>query len=152
MTRLCMWCRVRVANELGAGNGRGAKFATAVAVTQSIVIGLFFWILIIFFHNELALIFSTSQPVLEAVHKLSILLAFTVLLNSVQPILSGKSTSYFFLFELYIHIKKLKIHTHSIFTDCISWNRLCLSRIHLHDMYSYNLSKELIASKFVLFI
>lgn len=80
---------VRVANELGAGNGRGAKFATAVAVTQSIVIGLFFWILIIFFHNELALIFSTSQPVLEAVHKLSILLAFTVLLNSVQPILSG---------------------------------------------------------------
>lgn len=80
---------VRVANELGAGNGKGAKFATAVAVTQSIVIGLFFWILIIFFHNELALIFSTSQPVLEAVHKLSILLAFTVLLNSIQPILSG---------------------------------------------------------------
>ncbi|XP_059307427.1 protein DETOXIFICATION 27-like isoform X2 [Lycium ferocissimum] len=80
---------VRVANELGAGNGKGAKFATAVAVTQSIVIGLFFWILIIFFHNELALIFSTSQPVLEAVHKLAIILAFTVLLNSVQPILSG---------------------------------------------------------------
>ncbi|KAM3283162.1 protein DETOXIFICATION 27 [Capsicum chacoense] len=80
---------VRVANELGAGNGRGAKFATAVAVTQSIVIGLFFWILIIFFHNELALIFTTSKPVLEAVHKLAILLAFTVLLNSIQPILSG---------------------------------------------------------------
>ncbi|KAJ8544061.1 hypothetical protein K7X08_025679 [Anisodus acutangulus] len=80
---------VRVANELGAGNGKGAKFATAVAVTHSIVIGLFFWILIIFFHNELALIFTTSKPVLEAVHKLSILLAFTVLLNSVQPILSG---------------------------------------------------------------
>ncbi|CAN4114858.1 unnamed protein product [Withania somnifera] len=80
---------VRVANELGAGNGRGAKFASIVAVTHSIVIGLFFWILIIFFHNELAVIFSTSKPVLEAVHKLSILLAFTVLLNSVQPILSG---------------------------------------------------------------
>ncbi|CAN4126758.1 unnamed protein product [Withania somnifera] len=80
---------VRVANELGAGNGRGAKFATLVSVTESIVIGLFFWILIIYFHNELALIFTTSKPVLEAVHKLSILLAFTVLLNSVQPILSG---------------------------------------------------------------
>ncbi|KAF3672519.1 putative clathrin assembly protein-like [Capsicum annuum] len=81
--------RVRVANELGAGKGREAKFATEVAVTQSIVIGLIFWILIIFFHNELALIFTTSKPVLEAVHKLVILLAFTVLLNSVQPILSG---------------------------------------------------------------
>ncbi|KAM3360533.1 hypothetical protein P3S68_020245 [Capsicum galapagoense] len=91
ITIRCDWTKeqVRVANELGAGNGRGAKFATEVAVTQSIVIGLIFWILIIFFHNELALIFTTSKPVLEAVHKLAILLAFTVLLNSVQPILSG---------------------------------------------------------------
>ncbi|CDP01535.1 unnamed protein product [Coffea canephora] len=80
---------VRVANELGAGNGKGAKFATIVAVTQSIVIGLFFWLLLIFFHGEIAYLFTTSPPVLEAVHQLSILLAFTVLLNSVQPILSG---------------------------------------------------------------
>ncbi|PIM99741.1 hypothetical protein CDL12_27760 [Handroanthus impetiginosus] len=80
---------VRVANELGAGNGKGAKFATIVSVTESIIIGLIFWLLIMFFHNEFALIFTTSKPVLEAVSKLSILLAFTVLLNSVQPILSG---------------------------------------------------------------
>ncbi|CDP01534.1 unnamed protein product [Coffea canephora] len=80
---------VRVANELGAGNGKGAKFATIVSVIQSTVIGLFFWLLILFFHNEISYIFTTSQPVLEAVHHLSILLAFTILLNSVQPILSG---------------------------------------------------------------
>ncbi|PSS30125.1 Protein DETOXIFICATION like [Actinidia chinensis var. chinensis] len=80
---------VRVANELGAGNGKGAKFATIVSVMTSVVIGLFFWLLIMIFHNEIALIFSSSKPVLEAVNKLSILLAFTVLLNSVQPILSG---------------------------------------------------------------
>ncbi|GFY87425.1 MATE efflux family protein [Actinidia rufa] len=80
---------VRVANELGAGNGKGAKFATAVAVTTSAVIGVFFWLLIMIFHNEIALIFSSSKPVLEAVSKLSVLLAFTILLNSVQPILSG---------------------------------------------------------------
>ncbi|KAF7129836.1 hypothetical protein RHSIM_Rhsim10G0170300 [Rhododendron simsii] len=41
------------------------------------------------FHNEIALIFSFSKTVLEAVNKLSVLLAFTVLLNSVQPVLSG---------------------------------------------------------------
>ncbi|KAK6154211.1 hypothetical protein DH2020_008459 [Rehmannia glutinosa] len=35
------------------------------------------------------LIYTSSKIVLEAVSKLSILLAFTVLLNSVQPILSG---------------------------------------------------------------
>ncbi|KAL5556510.1 hypothetical protein UlMin_038752 [Ulmus minor] len=80
---------VRVANELGAGNGKGAKFATTVAVLTSVVIGLFFWVLIMFFHNEIALIFSSSKPVLEAVNTLSLLLAFTILLNSVQPVLSG---------------------------------------------------------------
>ncbi|XAR73457.1 hypothetical protein NMG60_11007429 [Bertholletia excelsa] len=80
---------VRVANELGAGNGKAAKFATMVSVATSTVIGLFFWFLILIFHNELALIFSSSKPVLQAVNKLSVLLAFTILLNSVQPVLSG---------------------------------------------------------------
>ena len=84
------WFRVRVANELGAGNGKGAKFATKVSVITSIVIGLFFWFLIMIFHNEIALLFSSSKPVLQAVNKLSLLLAFTILLNSVQPVLSGK--------------------------------------------------------------
>ncbi|XP_042042389.1 protein DETOXIFICATION 27-like [Salvia splendens] len=80
---------VRVANELGAGNGKGAKFATIVSVCESMVIGLIFWLLIMAFHNEIALIFTSSPPVLEAVSHLSLLLAFTILLNSVQPILSG---------------------------------------------------------------
>lgn len=80
---------VRIANELGAGNGRGAKFATIVSVVTSLVIGLFFWSLIMVFHDKFALIFSSSAAVLEAVDRLSILLAFTILLNSVQPILSG---------------------------------------------------------------
>ena len=86
--------RVRVSNELGAGNGKGAKFATIVAVATSTMIGLMFWLLIMIFHNELALIFSSSEEVLAAVNKLSILLAFTILLNSVQPILSGKYKLY----------------------------------------------------------
>ncbi|CAH2042810.1 unnamed protein product [Thlaspi arvense] len=91
---------VRVANELGAGNGKAAKFATMVSVATSTVIGLVFWFLILIFHNELALIFSTSKPVLEAVNKLSVLLAFTILLNSVQPVLSVKCLllDFYFLF------------------------------------------------------
>ncbi|PPS15730.1 hypothetical protein GOBAR_AA04839 [Gossypium barbadense] len=80
---------VRVANELGAGNGKGAKFATTVSVVTSILIGIFFWLLIMILHDKFALIFSASDPVLKAVTNLSFLLAFTVLLNSVQPILSG---------------------------------------------------------------
>ncbi|CAF1716885.1 unnamed protein product [Brassica oleracea var. botrytis] len=79
---------VRVANELGAGNGKGARFATIVSVIQSLIIGLFFGVIIMLFHNQIAWIFSSSEAVLVAVNKLSILLAFTVLLNSIQPVLS----------------------------------------------------------------
>ncbi|KNA04351.1 hypothetical protein SOVF_199750 [Spinacia oleracea] len=80
---------VRVANELGAGNGKAAKFATKVSVATSTVIGLFFCVLIMALHDKFAIIFSDSVPVLEEVDKLSWLLAVTILLNSVQPVLSG---------------------------------------------------------------
>nr|CAB3476835.1 unnamed protein product [Digitaria exilis] len=84
---LSIW--VRVANELGAGNGKGAKFAATVSSTTSLVIGLFFWVLIIGLHGKIALIFTTGAAVLDAVDKLWLLLAFTILLNSIQPVLSG---------------------------------------------------------------
>ncbi|XAR48529.1 hypothetical protein NMG60_11031379 [Bertholletia excelsa] len=80
---------VRVANELGANNGKAAKFATAVSVAQSVVIGLVFCVLIMVFHNKFALIFTSSSDVLAAVDNLAFLLAVTILLNSVQPVLSG---------------------------------------------------------------
>ncbi|KAL5218169.1 hypothetical protein ABZP36_018853 [Zizania latifolia] len=80
---------VRVANELGAGNGKGARFATIVSSVTSLVIGLFFWVLIVGLHDKFALIFTSSAVVLEAVDNLAVLLAFTILLNSIQPVLSG---------------------------------------------------------------
>ncbi|XP_059279688.1 protein DETOXIFICATION 27-like [Lycium ferocissimum] len=80
---------VRVANELGAGRGKAAKFATAVSVVQSTMIGLVFCVLIMIYQDKFALIFSSSFDVLKAVKKISYLLAFTILLNSVQPVLSG---------------------------------------------------------------
>ncbi|XP_050207970.1 protein DETOXIFICATION 27-like [Mercurialis annua] len=80
---------VRVSNELGARNGKGAKFATIVSVITSLIIGVLFWGLIMLFNDQLASIFTSSEPVLQAVDHLSVLLAFTVLLNSVQPVLSG---------------------------------------------------------------
>ncbi|KAK4490360.1 hypothetical protein RD792_001036 [Penstemon davidsonii] len=80
---------VRVANELGAGNGKAAKFATKVCVVQSTIIGLFFFAVVLIFHDKLALLFSTSNEVNDAVDKLAFLLACSILLNSVQPVLSG---------------------------------------------------------------
>uniref|UniRef100_A0A9I9CSL9 Protein DETOXIFICATION n=1 Tax=Cucumis melo TaxID=3656 RepID=A0A9I9CSL9_CUCME len=82
-------CGVRVANELGGGNGKGAKFAAIVSSTTSLVIGLLFCCLIVIFHDKFGLLFSSTDIVLQEVNKLSILLAFTILFNSVQPVLSG---------------------------------------------------------------
>lgn len=80
---------VRVANELGAGNGKAAKFATVVSVCHSSMIGILFSVVLLVLHDKFALIFTTSSQVLEAVDKLSYLLAITILLNSIQPVLSG---------------------------------------------------------------
>ncbi|KAJ4962652.1 hypothetical protein NE237_022591 [Protea cynaroides] len=80
---------IRVANELGAGNGKGAKFATIVSVITSTIIGLIFCALIMIFHSKFAILFTSSQDVMTAVDKLAVLLALTILLNSVQPVLSG---------------------------------------------------------------
>ncbi|KAG2635556.1 protein DETOXIFICATION 27-like [Panicum virgatum] len=80
---------VRVANELGAANGQGAKFATIVSTTTSFLISLFVSLLALIFHDKLAIIFSSSQAVIDAVDHISVLLALTILLNGIQPVLSG---------------------------------------------------------------
>nr|XP_045084585.1 protein DETOXIFICATION 26-like [Aegilops tauschii subsp. strangulata] len=80
---------VRVSNELGAGNGKGVRFATIVSTTTSFLIGLFFSLLALAFHDKITLVVSSSKAVIDAVDNLSVLLAISILLNGVQPVLSG---------------------------------------------------------------
>ncbi|KAK4793998.1 hypothetical protein SAY86_011992 [Trapa natans] len=80
---------VRVSNELGDGNGSAAKFATKVSVVQSMIIGIFFCALIVILHAKIAYIFTSAADVVSKVNELSYLLGITIILNSVQPILSG---------------------------------------------------------------
>ncbi|KAK4722480.1 hypothetical protein R3W88_012713 [Solanum pinnatisectum] len=81
---------VRVANELGAGRGKAAKFAAVISVIYSTMIGLVFCILIMIDQDKFALFFSSNFDVLKVVKKISYLLTLTILLNSVQPVLSVK--------------------------------------------------------------
>lgn len=81
--------RVRVANELGAGNAEGAKFASIVCVFTSLLVGILFWVLILAIPDKLAMIFTSTTSVITMVEQLSVLLSFTVLLNCIQPVLSG---------------------------------------------------------------
>jgi multidrug resistance protein, MATE family len=83
-----------VANEFGAGSARRAKFAIFNVVVTSFSIGFALFILFLLFRGNLAYIFTESQAVADAVADLSPLLAFSILLNSVQPVLSGMLTNF----------------------------------------------------------
>ncbi|KAK1553968.1 hypothetical protein Q3G72_005941 [Acer saccharum] len=80
---------VRVSNELGAGNFRAAKFAVLVVSVTSVCIGVIAMILVFTTRNEFPYLFTNSDAVATETTKLAFLLAITVLLNSLQPVLSG---------------------------------------------------------------
>ncbi|TXG52292.1 hypothetical protein EZV62_021461 [Acer yangbiense] len=80
---------VRVSNELGAGNSRAAKFAVLVVSVTSVCIGVIAMILVFTTRNEFPYLFTNSDAVATETTKLAFLLAITVLLNSLQPVLSG---------------------------------------------------------------
>jgi multidrug resistance protein, MATE family len=82
-------CRVRVANELGAGNAKAIKFAIVNVISTSTIIGFVLFTLFLVFQRSIAYVFTDSEPVVEAVVDLSPLLAVTILLQSIQPVLSG---------------------------------------------------------------
>ncbi|KAL9997541.1 putative multi antimicrobial extrusion protein [Helianthus debilis subsp. tardiflorus] len=80
---------VRVANELGAGNAKGAIFATKISLLTSILVGLLFCVLIVAFPDKLAMIFTSNNIVISMVDELSVLLSLTVLFSCIQPIFTG---------------------------------------------------------------
>ncbi|KAK7271121.1 hypothetical protein RJT34_26760 [Clitoria ternatea] len=80
---------VRVANELGRGSSKAAKFSVVLTVLTSLALGLVLFLVFLFLRKRLAYIFTPDTDVAEAVGDLSPLLALSMLLNSVQPVLSG---------------------------------------------------------------
>ncbi|CAB4273981.1 unnamed protein product [Prunus armeniaca] len=80
---------VRVSNELGAGNPRVAKFSVFVVTGTSTLISIIFSAIILIFRTGLSKLFTSDAEVVEAVSDLTPLLAISVFLNGIQPILSG---------------------------------------------------------------
>ncbi|KAM6572311.1 hypothetical protein CsatA_016391 [Cannabis sativa] len=80
---------VRVSNELGAGHPRVAKFSVFVVSGTSILISIVFSAIVLIFKVGLSKLFTTDSEVIEAVSELTPLLAISVFLNGIQPILSG---------------------------------------------------------------
>ncbi|XP_061358530.1 protein DETOXIFICATION 29-like [Gastrolobium bilobum] len=80
---------VRVSNELGASHPRTAKFSLVVAVITSFVLGLLMSLVLIIFRKQYPSLFSNDSEVKELVVELTPMLAFCIVINNVQPVLSG---------------------------------------------------------------
>ncbi|PIA42032.1 hypothetical protein AQUCO_02100106v1 [Aquilegia coerulea] len=80
---------VRVSNELGRGDAEAAKFSVKVIMVTSLSLGVIFTILSLAFGHVISYAFTDSAEVAKAVSSLSFLLAISVFLNSIQPVLTG---------------------------------------------------------------
>ena len=84
-----LFCSVRVSNELGVGHPRATKFSVIIAVATSLLIGIICMVILLLVKDKFSVLFTDSKVIQAAVSKLAIFLAVTMLLNSVQPVLSG---------------------------------------------------------------
>ncbi|CAN6298705.1 unnamed protein product [Urochloa humidicola] len=80
---------VRVGNELGAGHPRAAAFSVVVVTALSFVITLAMAVVFLIFRDYISYIFTEGETVARAVSDLCPLLAATLILNGIQPVLSG---------------------------------------------------------------
>lgn len=81
---------MRVSNELGAGKARTAKFAVLVVSMTSVSIGVVCMAVVYATRDYFPYLFTSSEAVAAETTQLALLLGITVLLNSLQPVLSGK--------------------------------------------------------------
>ncbi|XP_058081015.1 protein DETOXIFICATION 33-like [Magnolia sinica] len=80
---------VRVSNELGAGHPKAAKFSVVVTVSTSVLLGILFTAAILIARSEFPKVFTDKPVVIRETIKLGYLLAATIFLNSIQPVLHG---------------------------------------------------------------
>lgn len=80
---------VRVSNELGAGNPKSAAFSVLVVNLVSLIIALIEAAVVLALRHVISYALTSGETVANAVSELCPLLAITLVLNGVQPVLSG---------------------------------------------------------------
>jgi MATE family multidrug resistance protein len=84
-----MTSSVRVSNELGARNPKSAAFSVVVVTVISFIISVIVALIVLALRDVISYAFTEGKVVAAAVSDLCPLLALTLILNGVQPILSG---------------------------------------------------------------
>ncbi|GMY36900.1 protein DETOXIFICATION 40-like isoform X1 [Fagus crenata] len=80
---------VRVSNELGAGNPKSAAFTVIIVNLVSFIIAVIEAVVVLSLRNVISYAFTSGETVANAVSDLCPFLAVTLILNGVQPVLSG---------------------------------------------------------------
>jgi len=80
---------VRVSNELGARNPKSAAFSVVVVTTVAFIISTILAIIVFALRDVLSYAFTEGETVAKAVSDLTPLLSLTLMLNGIQPVLSG---------------------------------------------------------------
>lgn len=80
---------VRVSNELGAGNPKAASFSVVLVTIFSFIISVIIGLIVLALRDVLSYVFTEGEVVAAAVSDLCPLLVLTLILNGIQPVLSG---------------------------------------------------------------
>nr|KYP72867.1 Protein TRANSPARENT TESTA 12 [Cajanus cajan] len=80
---------VRVSNELGAGHPKSAAFSVIVVNMVSLIIAVIEAMVVLSLRHVLSYAFTDGETVANAVSDLCPYLAITLILNGIQPVLSG---------------------------------------------------------------
>ncbi|XP_031738271.1 protein DETOXIFICATION 40 isoform X2 [Cucumis sativus] len=80
---------VRVGNELGSKHPKSAAFSVVVVTVVAFTISVFCSVIVLALRNVISYAFTEGLVVAAAVSDLCPLLALTILLNGIQPVLSG---------------------------------------------------------------
>lgn len=80
---------MRVSNELGARNPKSAAFSVVVVTVISFIISVIAALVVLALRDVLSYAFTEGAAVAAAVSDLCPLLALALVLNGIQPVLSG---------------------------------------------------------------
>jgi len=86
-------CSVRVSNELGARNPKSASFSVVVVTVISFIISVIIAVVLLSLRDVISYAFTEGEEVAAAVSDLCPLLALSIVLNGIQPVLSGITTT-----------------------------------------------------------
>lgn len=78
-----------MSNELGAGHPKSAAFSVVVVNVLSFIVSVIAAIVVLALRDVISYAFTEGETVAKAVSDLCPLLALTLLLNGIQPVLSG---------------------------------------------------------------